>query len=276
MAKAELFIDVGGTKIRFILNRHTGASRHSRESGNPVRHPPQRIRAFNIILDSGFRRNDDMRHLIEKGIQKLHLPIKPRFLIVGMRGVWTPPERSCWQSALKGLAKKVLVMSDVELAHRLAFGRGPGVVLNAGTGSIAFGRSSTGRSARAGGLGPLLGDEGSAFWMGREYLKMRTAQGGKLEGIRSYGLEPGAVARVARLSTEVLRRAKRKNRECQKIVDGAHHHLLNLLEILHLRLGLKAPVKLKLTGGLFENSYFRNRFIGRLKGKGSSRDMRHL
>ena len=47
----------------------------------------------------------------------------------------------------------------------------PGVLLLAGTGSIVLGRDRRGRWARAGGLGPLLGDEGSAFWLGREWLR---------------------------------------------------------------------------------------------------------
>src|SRR3989304_4407417 len=46
-------------------------------------------------------------------------------------------------------------------------GRPPGPLVPAGTGSIVIGRDARGRWARAGGLGPLLGDEGSAFWLGR-------------------------------------------------------------------------------------------------------------
>ncbi len=46
----------------------------------------------------------------------------------------------------------------------------PGIVLIAGTGAIAFGRNAKGEEARAGGWGPLLGDEGSGYAIAREGL----------------------------------------------------------------------------------------------------------
>ena len=48
---------------------------------------------------------------------------------------------------------------------------GCGVVLIAGTGSIAFGRNDEGDERRAGGWGYLIGDEGSAVWLGLEGLR---------------------------------------------------------------------------------------------------------
>jgi len=59
------------------------------------------------------------------------------------------------------------VATDYEVALESATGPGPGVVLIAGTGSVAYGRNAAGETARAGGYGPLLGDEGSAFEIGR-------------------------------------------------------------------------------------------------------------
>ena len=57
--------------------------------------------------------------------------------------------------------------------------REPGVVVIAGTGSIAYGVSQRGVAARAGGWGPTLGDEGSGYWIGRRALAavMRDADG---------------------------------------------------------------------------------------------------
>ncbi|MCC7447348.1 MAG: hypothetical protein IT324_08035 [Anaerolineae bacterium] len=48
----------------------------------------------------------------------------------------------------------------------------PGVVVIAGTGSVAYGRLADGRDARAGGWGWLIGDEGSAFDIGRAALQV--------------------------------------------------------------------------------------------------------
>ena len=59
------------------------------------------------------------------------------------------------------------VSTDYEIALEAAVGPGPGVVLIAGTGSVAFGRNAAGETARAGGYGPWIGDEGSAFEIGR-------------------------------------------------------------------------------------------------------------
>jgi N-acetylglucosamine kinase-like BadF-type ATPase len=59
------------------------------------------------------------------------------------------------------------VITDYEIALETAVGAGPGVVLIAGTGSAAYGRNAAGLTARAGGYGPWLGDEGSAFEIGR-------------------------------------------------------------------------------------------------------------
>jgi len=59
------------------------------------------------------------------------------------------------------------VTPDYEVALEAAVGAGPGVVLISGTGSVAFGRNAAGETARAGGYGPWIGDEGSAFEMGR-------------------------------------------------------------------------------------------------------------
>lgn len=68
-------------------------------------------------------------------------------------------------------AADVHVTTDLEVALEAAAGEGPGVVLLAGTGSAAMGRNPAGRTARAGGWGPWIGDEGSAFEIGRKALQ---------------------------------------------------------------------------------------------------------
>lgn len=51
-----------------------------------------------------------------------------------------------------------------------ALGKGFGIVVSAGTGSIAFGIDEEGRSARCGGWGRFAGDEGSAYWIAIQAL----------------------------------------------------------------------------------------------------------
>jgi glucosamine kinase len=62
---------------------------------------------------------------------------------------------------------EIQVVGDMEIALAAAFGGGPGVIVIAGTGSIAYGRDAKGRTARAGGWGFAVSDEGSAYWIGR-------------------------------------------------------------------------------------------------------------
>jgi glucosamine kinase len=59
------------------------------------------------------------------------------------------------------------VVGDMQIALEAAFETGPGVIVIAGTGSIAYGRDRQGRTVRAGGWGFAIGDEGSAHWIGR-------------------------------------------------------------------------------------------------------------
>ena len=63
------------------------------------------------------------------------------------------------------------VRNDVDIAHVGAFAGAEGVLCLAGTGSMAWAKGPKG-VARAGGYGDLIGDEGSAFWIGREALAL--------------------------------------------------------------------------------------------------------
>lgn len=61
----------------------------------------------------------------------------------------------------------IQVVGDNVIALEAAFGAGPGVIVIAGTGSIAYGRNRDGQTARAGGWGFAVSDEGSGHWIGR-------------------------------------------------------------------------------------------------------------
>lgn len=61
----------------------------------------------------------------------------------------------------------VHIVGDQEIAHFAAFRGAPGVLVIAGTGSIAYGRTADGRHARAGGWGSVVSDEGSGEWIGK-------------------------------------------------------------------------------------------------------------
>ncbi len=77
------------------------------------------------------------------------------------------------ESILKDIlsSDRTVVTDDALIALAGATAGEPGVVVIAGTGSIALGRNSMGRTARAGGWGYLFGDEGGGFWIARQALR---------------------------------------------------------------------------------------------------------
>lgn len=94
-------------------------------------------------------------------------------LVVGAAGVGRDEERQELRGALRNhdLADRLVITTDVELVLAAAFGTGPGIVLIAGTGSIAVARRADGSVARAGGHGWQIGDEGGGYWIGRMALQ---------------------------------------------------------------------------------------------------------
>ena len=73
-------------------------------------------------------------------------------LYIGAAGAGREPERDELRKALRAenLAPKVMVATDIEIALAAAFDDGPGIVVSAGTGSVAVGRGSRPRPGTAG------------------------------------------------------------------------------------------------------------------------------
>jgi glucosamine kinase len=103
--------------------------------------------------------------------------VTPRVVAIGVAGAGRETERQeLWQAlAGKDLGTELVIHSDFSIALDDAFGDGPGVLLIGGTGSVAFGRSPAGATARCGGWGPICGDEGSGAWIGRKALSVVTS-----------------------------------------------------------------------------------------------------
>jgi N-acetylglucosamine kinase-like BadF-type ATPase len=72
------------------------------------------------------------------------------------------------QAQVPGAAVRIVHDTALILA---AAGVQHGIALISGTGSVIWGRTPDGRTARAGGWGYLLGDEGSGYWVGREAVR---------------------------------------------------------------------------------------------------------
>lgn len=110
-----------------------------------------------------------------------HRDVRPAAICVGMAGVDREDEARTVAAIVRrlGSTSRVLVVNDALIALVAGARDAPGIVIIAGTGSIAYGRNANGEAARAGGWGHMVGDEGSAFWIGRETLAavMRAADG---------------------------------------------------------------------------------------------------
>jgi glucosamine kinase len=91
----------------------------------------------------------------------------------GVTGAGREASRSAVELELSraGVAGRVHVGTDGQAAFHDIFGDGAGVLLIAGTGSIAFGRAEDGREGRVGGWGHHIGDEGSGYAIGLEALR---------------------------------------------------------------------------------------------------------
>src|SRR5690349_1903469 len=80
---------------------------------------------------------------------------------------------SIYAEKLKGILGEVVsgdvqVVGDNVIALQAAFGANAGVIVISGTGSICFGRNEKGATARAGGWGHAISDEGSGHWIGKK------------------------------------------------------------------------------------------------------------
>jgi N-acetylglucosamine kinase-like BadF-type ATPase len=177
-------------------------------------------------------------------------------LVIGSRGIWTPAERRALARRLARTARRVEVLSDAQLAHLGALGGAPGVLILAGTGSIVIGRDAQGRWGRAGGFGPLLGDEGSGFWLGRAWLRA-TSQGEDFLPARRLIQARDAVRRVAALAPGVLARARRGDPRARTIVRQAQAHLAEFARDVARRLALPAPVAVSWAGSVLDDAWFR-------------------
>jgi N-acetylglucosamine kinase-like BadF-type ATPase len=107
--------------------------------------------------------------------------VAPAAVCLGIAGVDREDEAQTVRAIMRrlGYRTRAVVVNDALIALVSAAGDAPGVVIIAGTGSIVYGRNALGESARAGGWGHMIGDEGSGYWIGREALAavMRAADG---------------------------------------------------------------------------------------------------
>ena len=185
----------------------------------------------------------------------------------------------------QAMAPRFSVLNDSELVLACGTPEGFGVALISGTGSICLGRTKDGRTARVGGLGPLMGDEGSghALAVGALRLAMRTADGraqapALLRAALAHFAMPDALslmnhlyapkttpADVAGFAAPVVDLASRGDGAAAALVTEAVGELVAHVRVLSQTLRLEKP-PLALSGGVLR-SHVRTQLTAALDGE---------
>ncbi len=156
-------IDAGATESKAFLTDVFGNERAT------IKGDPFNLRQSNPT-EFGYLVDDLVTELFNKA---RHPGYSPDIVAVGAAGVGSKRDRKRLHDSAQTIWPhcRILVHHDAFIAHYGAFEGGPGVIVTAGTGSIAYGRNSEGEEARIGGWGWMLGDEGSGYWIGREAVR---------------------------------------------------------------------------------------------------------
>jgi len=191
-----------------------------------------------------------------------------------------------WAEQRLGTAA-VEVVEDALLPLEAGTPEGWGLTVIAGTGSMAFARNAAGQTARSGGWGWLLGDEGSGYALVQAALRaiIRAAEGrGPTTGLTERLLAACGLAQVEELVEYVYGRADRAALaalapvvlECassdavaHRLVQEGAAELATLAATAAARVALPPAVPLALSGGLFLGSaLYRDRFLLALAERG--------
>lgn len=245
-------VDVGGTSIdvavgtreRGILGRGSAASKPHRAAG---------IRAAAIAIGATVKRTLLASHLGQ-----------PDVLVAGIAGAGDPARKQELWRALDGtgIARRIQVCTDAEVALFDAFGSDAGIVVVAGTGSIVMGRLDDGELVRAGGLGPASGDPGSAFALGRAALASSLDGSLPRELATRFRFEgrPGAPELrpdlIAAAAPSLLHLAADGNANARTLVVDGARALANLVAEVMARWRGDPPGAIALSGGLFRSGVY--------------------
>lgn len=251
-------IDAGGTKSVGLLADESGAILREARGGGA------NLRAHGEL---------GVEKSLFQVLDALNPPQAVDALCLGIAGVAREADQELVRDLLRriGIRRAVRIVTDAEVALVAGAPDRHGIVLVAGTGSIAYGVDPSGKSARSGGWGYLLGDEGSAFWLGHAAVRagIRAADGRGpttslyvricaqlelheparlVEWFYDQELSRTRVAQLARLVEEA---AAEGDETAQDLLDQAARHLARAARAVERQLDFPAPYPLVLSGGAF-------------------------
>jgi N-acetylglucosamine kinase-like BadF-type ATPase len=259
MSRVLVGADVGGSKTAVAVAKGDEVVMRATGPGAAVR-PGRALQSAATIAE-----------VVRRGLAEAG-ELRADALVVGAAGAGRQPEQSELERALRSehIAERVEVVTDIEIALVAAFDDGPGIVVSAGTGSIAVGRDQNGALSRMGGYGWQMGDEGSGYAIGRAALgAVSRARDGRspntplqlrvLAATRSTAFDElvswaatASPAEVAALAPHVLDVAAAGDVVARGILDYAARELSQLAICLQPRLGELDLISVALAGGLLE------------------------
>lgn len=160
-----LAIDGGQTSTKAIL-ADTHGNLVGQGTGSPCDH---------INGPHGYERNRAAIHSATRAALE-NAGVEPdRIVAAGLGLTSCPPElnvRHLFEEMVRDIASPQHLWIDHDVASNLAGASAgePGIVVIAGGGSVGYGIDRAGNDTKAGGMGYLMGDEGSAWWIGLEAL----------------------------------------------------------------------------------------------------------
>jgi N-acetylglucosamine kinase-like BadF-type ATPase len=195
-------------------------------------------------------------------------------LCLGLAGAGRPQdvERFTVWARMKFPHSALKVVSDAEILLATGATSGAALALVCGTGSIAYGRTASGKLLRAGGWGYLFGDEGSGFAIGAAALRAVTqAHDGRGEPTRLTDLilarrgvddvtgliaslydVPNPRTEIASLAGLVVQAADQGDALSFSILENAAYELMHMAAAVYHLLNEKS-VPLILSGGVMLN-----------------------
>lgn len=219
------------------------------------------------------RAREHLRFVIHSACESARVLARDmQHVCIGMAGASLPEAVSWAQHTIREIVPDatIYVAGDHVIAHRAAFGTSHGVLVISGTGSIAFGRNQSGETARAGGWGPNISDEGSAFWVGREAVAaaLRNYDCAETAGLlpaiaQAWNVAPEEVVRLANasepkfadLATLVVAEAEKDDPMARDITQRAGQALAGLAGAVIRRLWPEGGVvPVSLSGGVLQGS----------------------
>lgn len=128
--------------------------------------------AFNLNGQSREQARETIRSIFCTLKEKGYRPQDCAGAGIGMAGISNPEAGSFLKNAFseEGFAGRMELFGDHQTALAAVWPECRGIVLIAGTGSVCYGTDGFEKEARSGGWGHIIGDEGSAYAIGRDIL----------------------------------------------------------------------------------------------------------